>query len=81
MTIAAILAHELKYDTCIPSDGYVYSSGTDFFVSGNKRYATEGADIGIHSWSDGDAGAKDLPRDDPRLEMYLDHYDKVCDLQ
>jgi len=74
----AVVANQLKYNTCVPSDGFTASGGTDLFLSGWNRFATEGSRIGIHSWSDGTTEAKDLPRDDERHKPYLDLYDKVC---
>jgi len=74
----AVVANQQKYNTCVPSNGFTASGGTDLFLSGWNRFATEGSKIGIHSWSDGTTEAKDLPRDDEQHKPYLDMYDKVC---
>jgi hypothetical protein len=71
--------HHLGYSTCVPSDGYTASGGTDFFLSGVNRYATPGAKIGIHSWSDDDGTeANQLPTNSPEHDMYLEYFDDIC---
>jgi hypothetical protein len=77
--IGAQLIYEKGISTCVPSDGYTASGGSDLFVSGFNRYATEGAKIGIHSWSAGDdLVGSDLPRDHPEHKAYLDFLKAVC---
>jgi len=77
--IGSKLIYEKGLSTCVPSDGLVASGGTDLFVSGFNRYATEGAKIGIHSWAAGDdLVGSDLPRDNPEHKSYLDFYKAVC---
>jgi hypothetical protein len=94
----AVIGDQLIYEkgisTCVPSDGYTASGGTDLFVSGFNRYATEGAKIGIHSWdANPTKGAtigihswaagdylvgSELPRDHPIHTWYLDFSRAVC---
>jgi len=78
MTEGAKLVYDLKLSTCIPSDGSVASGGTDLFAAGYNRYATPGAEIGIHSWEGDDVVGSDVPRDDPEHDRFLDLYDHVC---
>lgn len=80
------LVHSFGYSTCVPSDGHTASGGTDFFVAGKTRYATSGAQIGIHSWAvctdetcSGELlSGSDFPKDDESHQPYLKFYDDVC---
>ena len=83
MVNGVYLAHELGYHTCVPSNGMVASGGTDFFLGGVQRYATPGAEVGIHSWAgEFDDGTviegTDLPRDHEEHKPYLALADAVC---
>lgn len=80
------LVHSFGYSTCVPSDGHTSSGGTDFFLSGKTRYATAGAEIGIHSWAactdptcSGEILAgSDFPKDHEDHQPYLEFYENVC---
>merc|ERR1719356_1838214 len=72
------LVHNSRLLTCIPSNGLVASGGTDLFVSGFNRYATKGAEIGIHSWEGDEGVGSELPKDHPSHKLFLDFYKDVC---
>ena len=56
-------------NTYLTKTSHVASGGTDFFLAGVNRTMEEGAQIGVHSWSDGMKEAKDVPKNDPAHEM------------
>lgn len=60
---------EQGLNTHLTSSSHVASGGTDFFLAGVNRTMEEGAQIGVHSWSDGIKEAKDIPKDDSAHEM------------
>lgn len=78
MTKGSLLVHKYGYQTCVPSNGHTSSGGTDFFLSGFKRYATPGAKLGIHSWEAGGKAGNDFPKDHPSHKKYLDLYASTC---
>jgi len=49
--------------THLLSNSVIASGAVDLFLSGVERTAEIGAQLGVHSWSDGRQDAKDLPRD------------------
>lgn len=61
-------------NTHVPADGMIASGGTDLFLAGVRRTLAPGACVGVHSWSDGTADGRDLPRDDPSHQLYLTYY-------
>ncbi len=61
-------------NTYIPKDGMVASGGTDMFLAGTKRAAHPSAKLGVHSWSDGEKGGIEYPKEDPSHTKYLDYY-------
>ncbi len=56
---------ELGLNTYLTSKSVVASGGSDLFLGGVSRQAEAGAQIGVHSWSDGVRDAVDYPRDSP----------------
>jgi hypothetical protein len=63
--------------THIPADGMVASGGTDMFLAGTKRTIELGAKLGVHSWSDGDKGGNEYPRDHEEHAKYLGYYKEM----
>ena len=63
--------------TYIPKDGMVASGGTDMFLASAKRNAHRTAKLGVHSWSDGEKGGDEYPRDHPDHTMYLEYYEEI----
>lgn len=64
----AYRVRELGLNTELLATSKIYSGGVDLFLAGVNRVATEGAEIGVHSWSDGVKEAVDYPRDAPEHE-------------
>ncbi|WP_120500338.1 alpha/beta hydrolase [Roseovarius sp. EL26] len=67
--------------TFVPANGVVASGGTDMVAMGKVRIIAPGACVGVHTWAEGgllgaDTGA-DLPRNDPRHQMYLSFYQEM----
>ncbi|MEM7085023.1 MAG: M28 family peptidase [Bacteroidota bacterium] len=61
-------------NTYIPKDGMVASGGTDMFLAGVERDAHFTAKLGVHSWSDGEQGGNQYPKDHPDHALYLEYY-------
>ena len=59
---------ELGLNTYLRSDSRIYSGGVDLFLGGVKRSIEAGAELGVHSWSDGTNEALDFPRGSPEHE-------------
>ena len=71
----ARLLREYNINTIVPADGMIASGGTDFFLAGVERTAAAGAEIGVHSWSNGsDILPIELPRDHEEHQKYLEYY-------
>lgn len=49
--------------THLLSSSVIASGAVDLFLSGTERTAEVGAQLGVHSWSDGRQDARDLPKD------------------
>ncbi len=63
--------------TVLKADGSVASGGTDFFLAGKTRSYEPGAEFGIHSWGGPGYQGKDVPRDDPQHQLYLEYYEEM----
>jgi len=59
---------ELGLNTHLRSDSRIYSGGVDLFLGGVERSIEAGAELGVHSWSDGVNEAMDFPRGSPEHE-------------
>ncbi|MFY0630900.1 MAG: M28 family peptidase [Flavobacteriaceae bacterium] len=64
-------------NTYLPKDGMVASGGTDMFLAGTKRQAHFTAKLGVHSWSDGEKGGDEYPKDHPDHAKYLEYYKEM----
>ena len=64
--------------TVVPADGVVASGGTDMVVMGRTRIIKPGACVGVHTWGGesfgGMVSGAELPRSDPRHQLYLRFY-------
>lgn len=60
--------------TYLQSDSVVASGAVDLFMSGVRREMEKGAQIGVHSWSDGYKEALDYPRNAIEHKPYRDFY-------
>lgn len=68
MIALAYRVRELGLNTELGAESEIHSGGVDLFLAGLERRATEGAVIGVHSWSDGVKDAIDYPRNAPEHE-------------
>ncbi|MDG2341169.1 MAG: alpha/beta hydrolase [Paracoccaceae bacterium] len=64
----AYRVRELGLNTHLRSESRIYSGGVDLFLAGVERTIEAGAELGVHSWSDGVDEAMDYPRDAPEHE-------------
>lgn len=64
---------EMGLRTHLTSQSQVASGGTDLFLAGVQRTMVAGADIGVHSWSDGENDAADFPRTSPEHDANRDY--------
>lgn len=63
------------YDTELTASSQIASGAVDLFVAGVTRTGHCSAEVGVHSWSDGNGlEATDLPRDHGDHQLYLDYY-------
>ena len=63
-------------DTHLNADSVIESGGVELFIGGADRTMDKGARIGVHSWYDEDGRyqGRDLPRDHPDHQPYLEAY-------
>lgn len=66
-------------NTLIADEGQASSGGVDLFVSGVKRSIGEGGKLGVHSWSNGESEAKDLPEDHPGHQQQICYFNEMLD--
>ncbi len=71
---AARMVRAAGLATHVPADGEIYSGGVDFFLAGTRRTVEPGAQLGVHTWSGDGVEGRDLPRDDPEHQVYLDYF-------
>lgn len=64
----AYRVRELGLNTHLKSESRIYSGGVDLFLAGVERSIETGAELGVHSWSDGTNEAMDYPRNAPEHE-------------
>lgn len=59
----------------INDNGFAASGAVDFFLSGTIRSMGTNANLGVHSWADGNGTeGKDLPMNHPDHDLFLDYY-------
>lgn len=68
MIALAYRVRELGLNTYLEADSDINSGGVDLFLAGVERRMERGAQIGVHSWSDGVKEAKEYPRGAPEHE-------------
>jgi hypothetical protein len=69
MIALAYRVRKLGLNTRLTATSKIYSGGVDLFLAGVQRTMEPGAEIGVHSWSDGTREAKGYPRDAPEHEQ------------
>ncbi|MDA3838871.1 MAG: hypothetical protein PF574_07815 [Candidatus Delongbacteria bacterium] len=55
----------------------IYSGGVDLFCSGKERIVHKGAELGVHSWDDGDKTAIDYPMDHPAHSLQIEYFEQM----
>jgi len=73
MIALSYLVRDMGLDTHLTSGSQVASGGTDLFLAGVTRSMVAGADIGVHSWSDGENDAADFPRTSTEHDQNRDY--------
>ncbi|KAA0452457.1 MAG: alpha/beta hydrolase [Candidatus Thioglobus sp.] len=63
--------------TKLLKNSMVASGGTDFFLAGKKRIIENGAQVGVHSWSDGFNNATYFPKGHEFHQPYIDYYQAI----
>lgn len=75
---ASRIIRERSINTHVPANGMIASGGVDFYLAGLARTIENGAQLGVHSWADGDGIAgSSLPTNDPEHKKYLDYYTEM----
>jgi hypothetical protein len=72
-----ILLHKNGMNTELKAYSEIASGGVDLFISGHKRTVTEGAKIGVHSWSDGRKDGLEYPKDSEEHKIFLDFFEEI----
>ncbi len=76
--VASRIVRARGINTHVPANGVIASGGVDFYLAGLQRTLVEGAQIGVHSWADGDGTAgSDFPMDSSEHQKYLDYYTEM----
>ncbi len=71
------LIRQAGMDTYVPGNGSIASGGVDLFSAGVNRTIEFGATIGVHSWSDGNTQASDLPEDSPLHNDQIAYFNEM----
>lgn len=66
--------HDAGVNTHLRSNSIIASGAVDLFLAGNQRTIETGAQLGVHSWSEGGTEASELPESDPKHQPYIDYY-------
>ena len=64
-------------NTYLPKGSMVASGGTDMFLAGKERQIHPTAKLGVHSWSDGEKGGDEYPKEDAEHAKYLEYYKEM----
>ena len=76
--VASRIIREQGINTHVPANGVIASGGVDFYLAGLGRTLDDGAQVGVHSWADGDGTpGSSFPMDDPEHQKYLDYYTEM----
>lgn len=67
------LIRQRGLNTHLLSNSAIASGAVDLFLAGTNRTAERGAQIGVHSWSDGERQAKDIPRESEEHRLNADY--------
>lgn len=69
--------HDLGLNTAVANEGFIASGAVDLFLAGDQRLLGENAQVGVHSWSDGNNEATDFPRESPEHLLFLNYYEDI----
>lgn len=75
--IASQEIRKRNINTYLPKNGMVASGGTDMFLAGKNRAVHPTAKLGVHSWSDGEKGGNEYPKDHEDHSKYLEYYEQM----
>ncbi|ELR64480.1 hypothetical protein C942_02504 [Photobacterium marinum] len=85
-----LLINDNQMNTFVTKNGSVFSGGTDLFAAGEQRIlerATkvgpieQAMQIGVHSWSEGDKTAKDIPYTDESHRKQATYFNHIMGTQ
>lgn len=71
------MVRDAGWSTFVAADGVIASGGVDLFCAGATRSIEPGAQLGVHSWSDGTMDGIDYPADDPAHDMQLAYFTEM----
>ena len=74
---AAINLKEHSINTHLSLSAKIQSGAVDFFLAGSIRTMDLGAEIGVHSWSDGNREATDYPIEHSEHKPYINFYTSI----
>ena len=74
---AAAMVKENSINTHLPPYAIIESGAVDLFLAGTTRTMEEGAEIGVHAWSDGSTSATEFPVGHEEHQIYIDYYISV----
>lgn len=69
--------HYIPNVTAYAEDAFIASGGVDMFVGGVVRVVDQGAEVGVHSWTDGVNDATFYPPGHQFHQPYIDYYVNV----
>ena len=72
------LVRKAGLNTHITENSFIASGAADLFCAGTKRTMENGAEVGVHSWSDSDGiEAGNLPEDSPLHKDQIDYFTEM----
>lgn len=74
---SCMLLHQNNMNTELLPTSIIASGGVDLFISGNSRTIQEGAQIGVHSWSDGNKDGIAYPRTSKEHAIFIEMFNKI----
>ena len=72
-----LMINERGISTHLTSNSIIASGGVDLFISGKSRSIDEGAQIGVHSWSDGRKDGAEYPRDSEEHDLFINFFNTI----
>ena len=81
--VASSSLYEQDYIFYLPAvnafedDAFIASGSVDMFLAGARRVIDLDAEVGVHSWSDGENEATDFPVGHENHQPYIDYYESI----